>query len=1313
MNRYVPPFIISQYERGEYRGRFSGFALFLDIVDFTSVANIFRGYGKKGAEELSRLLERSMTYPIEVIEGSGGFIGEFAGDAFLAFFPEKDDILPVVRNIESWFNDNGKLLTEFGEFRIRVRLTVNHGDIHWRIFRNPWQYEYVFQGDVIRELARLASFKKDLIISKSATAYIGVDRFEPTDVGYVPIGRVESETAIHYSKGPVTQTPDVFIHERYRKDNPGNEIRDAAFCFADLTAVESTRQEETIGILHEMADRYGGFINKLDATDKGLIVLILFGMPRTEGNTLERICEFSLETMNSIRGISLSISCGSVFAGYVGIESSREYTALGYAVNLAARLIGRARLEETLCDTYVWQEMHVQYDFDYMGSLSLKGFSTPIKYYKLNRQTKKTGWRFKSRFVGRRDELRTIVDLMEDCCRTGKIGLLNLVGEAGIGKSRLLEEAFKDFSPDQYHKFVIHCDSLIQKPLEPLRKLLRSYFYFNPDMPMEMSRALFSSLWNALPSDMEEKKRNESIIGSLLGFEWGNSIWEHIPPGERNRELREAFAWFIATIARHKPVIFDIDDAQWIDERTIDYLQYLSANIEAPIYLVLSSRYLTMTGPIELGLPEQRTVSIELGQMPDEGCTELIRSVLRIQDVPRETIRLIRDHSMGNPLFTEQLAAFLQENGNLDYQGNLKGTVEYISTFGISDIIGSRIDRMDDSVRECIFSASVLGMEFSTDILRHMSGFDIDEKLRTGKTNRIWLEVTRSTYEFSHILIRETVYQRMMSDQQKKLHLAAARAMEKVYGNSYIEKAEETGLHFEYGADTPNAIRYYTLAAKNSKAKYELEDAAKILLRIISLMQTGKDADRAALAQTHDELASVCYLKGDYDHALEELETALELCETDTREAAIILDNTGSVFLRKGDHDRALECFRRSQNIHARVSGTDSPDAAAPYINIAKVLKAKGESEKALEIYFRALDIFEKQSGETRIPIDIIYQNIGQVYYDRAEYDQALRYFRMTLDQREKRYDRDHPLLADVYHNLASVHKNLGDYDRSLEYYFSALRICEKRLGPEHPQTGSNYNNIAWFFKFRGDFEQALEYYNRALEINLKKRGPEHPFTAISYGNIGSVYMNMGRYEEALESLHRGLSIQEKKLGADHPDTAGSYYSIGSVYRNMGEPEKALEHYEMSLRIREGRLGADHPLTAATCHMIGFTHMESGAFEKALEYYDRALKIQIARFGEDHPQVAVTNHNIGSAYLKSSRYGEALEHYLKALNVNEKKLDPMNHRIGIVHFNIGKTLIGLDRPEEAKAHFQKALPILENVSDEKLGECRELLSKLQ
>ncbi len=1264
---------------------------------------------------MSRLLERSLSYPIETIDQHGGFVGQFAGDAFTAFFPDQSDILPVVLDIWRWYELNGLFRTEFDEFEIRVRLTVTYGDIDWRIYRNPWQYEYLFMGGAIRELMALALNKQDFLFSESAAKRLGLERFSPTDNGYVPA--VSPTTLKSNVKSIGRETPEVFIHPKFRGENPGNEIRDAAFSFVDFTAIEPEKRELSIEILHELADLYGGFINKLDATDKGMIAIILFGIPFMEGKALERLCEFALEVLTRLRGVSVSISCGNVFAGYVGCASAREYTAMGYAMNLAARLIARARPEEILCDNYIWQEMHTLYDFDFLGSLTLKGFSVPVKYYKLNRQTEKVGWRFKSRFVGREKEIAQIQEMVEKCIREETTQLLHLVGEAGIGKSRLIEEAFRECSPDRFFKFFVHCDSLIQKPLEPLRKLLKDYFYINSEMPQEAAKAMFSGLWAALPGDPVERDRNESVIGSLLGFHWGESIWEHTAPSERNEVLKSAFSWFLKTISMNKPVIINLDDSQWMDSRTLEYIKYLLDNVKARIMLVVSYRYMLQDEKLDIEIDESNSLEMELLNISDESCGDLIESVLRINHVPAATIRFIKDRAMGNPLFTEQFTAFLQESGSLDYQGNLNGKVEHISMFGISDIIGSRIDRMDKDVRRCIRNASVLGMEFNKDVLRLMLGEDIDDNLRIGRINRIWIEYTQSLYEFSHILIRETVYQRMFGEEQVSLHLAAAKAMEEVFRGQIVERSEEIGLHYEFGNYYHKAIHYYHIAAENHKEKYELEDSAKVYLRILSIIQSQEITESFLLTDMNNELASVYYLMGDYGNALDTLNIALDLLRNeaiaDPKREASIQDNLGSVHLRKGNWDMALGHFKRAQEIFEKNDDLAVADSAAPYINIAMVHKARGDNEQALKIFFRALEIYEQNESRALINTDVIYYNIGLAYFDQAKFDLALKYFLITLDRRMKLYSDNHPKMASIYHHLASVYKNLGDYERALDYNLSALKIFESRLGPNHPQTGSAYNNIAWFHKYRGEFQQALEYYNKALDINIAKRGPEHPYTAISYGNVGSVYMNMGLYDKALEMLNRGLKIQEDKLGCEHRDTANSYYSIGSVYRNMGKLDTALEFYAKALDIREKSLGKIHPHTGVTCHMIGLTYMELGAFEQALEYYSKALAIQKNCFGDDHPQVAVTLHNIGTSYMKSGQYEDALEYYHQALKINEQKLSPENHRTGIVLYNIGKTLKLMRRYEEAREFLNKALPILEASDDEKCCECREMMEELR
>ena len=154
---------------------------------------------------------------------------------------------------------------------------------------------------------------------------------------------------------------------------PENEIRSGAYCFASLKKVKKEKQEEAVQQIADLSKTYGGFINKLDATDKGLVAIILFGLPKTEGNTLRRICNFACELSNKVPVLALGISCGSVYAGYTGNGEVKEYTALGHPVNLSARLMGKAKPGEVLTDHYLQKELFHDFEFEYIDEIKLKG----------------------------------------------------------------------------------------------------------------------------------------------------------------------------------------------------------------------------------------------------------------------------------------------------------------------------------------------------------------------------------------------------------------------------------------------------------------------------------------------------------------------------------------------------------------------------------------------------------------------------------------------------------------------------------------------------------------------------------------------------------------------------------------------------------------------------------------------------------------------------------------------------------------------------------------------------------------------------
>ncbi|HNQ43599.1 MAG TPA: AAA family ATPase, partial [Candidatus Cloacimonadota bacterium] len=652
------------------------------------------------------------------------------------------------------------------------------------------------------ELAELSTAKEDLLFSVRAALMIGEGRFEKLEHGYKLISPEAGADALPLTCQYAPDSKTRFINPRYRAVKAQNEIRSAAFCFANLEAIAPEMRESAITMLQQLADKYSGFVNKYDDTDKGLTALILFGLPLSEDKTLQRSCLFALEAVGTVPELGLGISCGSVFAGFTGSGEIREYTASGNPVNLANRLMSKARAGEVLTDSFLWQELHAAYDFSYLGSLNLKGIEQPIRYYRLKRLTQ-LSQREEHRFVGRDEELCQIREMVDQAISTQENTIVYVYGDAGIGKSRLVSEAlatYSNASPEpgkSCYKYFITNDAILRKPLEAIKQILRSHFYYNPALPIQAAIPMFRALWSQIDPADSEMQRIESFLASLLGYEWEGSIWSLLPPEERPQQLKNAFVYMIRKLAQSRAILIHLDDGQWLDEESQGYFQALSEAEISPLIIVSPCRYLEDGNKTDLQLGKHRRYDLELDSLSDSGSSALITSIMRLTHLPQDTLELIIDRSMGNPLFIEQLTSYLMETGSLSDKGEIIKELGYLSSFSISDIISSRIDRLTDRVKECLFSASVLGMEFNIKVLSEMLKSDLIQELETGTNSRIWKDLDELRYIFSHILIKDIVYQRMMSDKLKELHKLAAETMEEVYKDKLDENAEEIAIHYE------------------------------------------------------------------------------------------------------------------------------------------------------------------------------------------------------------------------------------------------------------------------------------------------------------------------------------------------------------------------------------------------------------------------------------------------------------------------------------------------------------------------------------
>jgi class 3 adenylate cyclase/Tfp pilus assembly protein PilF len=1181
MIRYVPAFILNQFEKSIFNGNLTTYVLLIDIADFTQISTTFQKEGKQGAEELSRFLEVVFGAPIKIVEKYGGFVSVFAGDAFCAIFPDSksENIASAVNSISEYFQSNPIYKSLSGNITLHIRQTICYGTLKWKIFRNNIQNEYVFHGNLMQEIGVLSLQKNDVIWSEAAANRIGINRFLPQGTGFILEDNIISEEteSKNYPYSPKTSL--LFCHPRYREVKPLNEIRTAAFCFASLEKVADADREDTIATLHVLANKYEAFLNKLDYTDKGLVALLLFGIPHSAGKTLERICSFSVEAVNNIPKILLGISCGSVFSGYIGSDSIKEYTAMGHPVNVASRLMSNARTGEILADTFLWQEMNASYDFDYLGSLYLKGFSLPMRYYQLSQRAKDRAWRQENRFVGRDKELADIRTLIDVCIEAKENSVIYISGDAGIGKSRLVKEALADYSPLSYHKFVITCDTYLPKPLDAIKQIIRTYTYFNPELPEEAGIAMFRGLWKALANGDAELERIESAIAWLLGYEWLGSIWNNLPSDEKPQQLRDAFLLFIAQLAKTKPILIHLDDGQWLEEESKVYLQKLSEKSITPIIIITSCRYLESGEKVDLELSKHHRFDLDLNSLSDKGSYELIKSIVRLQYIPEDTLRLITIRAMGNPLFIEQLTSYLMESNSINDHGVISGEVDYLSSFSISDIISNRIDRLNEKVRECVFNASVLGTEFSVKVLSQMlKGVPVAE-LEAGVKNRIWREMDESNYIFIHILIKDIIYQRMASDKLQMMHKAAAESMEIVYADKLDEHAIEIAKHFENSNLPLKAAEYYERAGCYFRDIYNFDEGASNLNQALQLRETALGNEHTDTATSLINLAALHKSQGKNELAetlyLRALEIVHKVLDPEHPDIIPHLNNLAVLYQDQDKYEQAEPLYEKALTIREKVFGKKHPETASSLLNLALLYWRQCKFEAAETYYQRVMDIYKTILGSEYTKIADNRKKQTSIYHCQVNQEPSETHQR-SLQIREIIPNSEQPDPAGLLSNLANIYWLQGNYEQAIPLYQNVLEIREKEMGAGHRETATVINKLASLFESNGMYEQAEPLYIRALEIRKKVLGIEHPLTAQSMINLAELYDSRDKYSKAEPLYLRALAIREKVLGSEHPLTIQSKHILTRFYDSHGKNKLSEQVYLRRSNIKEKILEPDN-----------------------------------------------------------------------------------------------------------------------------------------
>ncbi len=629
--------------------------------------------------------------------------------------------------------------------------------------------------------------------------------------------------------------------------------------------------------MKSVLDRHGGTVEKYI----GDAIMAIFGLPRMHEDDALRAVRATAEMRAALADLNVTLRAGFgvVLQNRTGVNTGEVVTgdtggsqrlATGDTVNVAARLEQAAPAGEVLIGESTYRLVRDAVEVVPVEPLGLKGKPDPVPAYRL--MSVMAGAR-KTRpadlpFVGRAREIAALGAEFRRSVAGPEGRLVTLLGHAGVGKSRLIEEFVRSVAGQAAvlrGRCLSYGDGIT---FWPLAEVLRQAAGIVPEDGEEDARAKLASCFGERHADATSR------------IEWGMGLSQH-PYGKD--ELFWAVRAILAELARRRPLVVVFDDIHWAEATFLDLIEdILDASLDVPLLFICTARHELHEDRPGFAAGRAAASQIELGELTREESSLVMRNLLGEASLPEPLERRILGLAEGNPLFVEQMLSMLIDDGLLRQQAGrwvFSGAAEAVSVPGnVSSLLGARLDRLGSGERRVAESASVIGLEFSTsavsvlteegdartDLEPSLTALSRKQLIRRGEAG-----APDGGYQFSHILIRDTAYARLLKRTRARLHERFAAWLTRMFGSRLAEYEEILGYHleqsFRYRAELgpidddgrrlgAEASRYLSSAGRRALARGDMPAAANLLPRAAALLGE-KDPARALLLLDAGEAA--------------------------------------------------------------------------------------------------------------------------------------------------------------------------------------------------------------------------------------------------------------------------------------------------------------------------------------------------------------------------------------------------------------------------------------------------------------------------
>jgi class 3 adenylate cyclase/tetratricopeptide (TPR) repeat protein len=1253
LDRYVPAAAIDWEVTAKGRDwqELDASLCFVDISGFTNLSERLARRGRIGAEELTDVLSYVFGKMLEVSYLHGGSLLKFGGDALLLMFSGHEHALRAASaavEMRGVLKDAEDYETSVGRLRLRMSVGIHSGMID--LFRADGSHQELViagPGATTTTAMEKAAEAGEIVVSEGTRNRLP-DGSAPKrkEGGWILNWRkprcepIETVSRAVSSHADVNRWVPSALCEFLQAATPEPEHRIVSvgfirFCDVDRTvtsegpAVAASRIAQTMTIIQEAADDEGVTFLATDINEDGGKVILVAGAPVAREDDEGRLLRTMRRIVDAAPPLELHIGVnqGHVFAGEIGTRYRATYTIIGDTVNLAARLAAAAPANAIYATTSILDNTGILFDSEPIEPFHVKGKEQPVHAYSVGDAIGERAVDTEGElpFVGRDGELSQVTKAIFDTS-DGKGTVLTIVGETGSGKSRLVREACLICSA--VRAISIRSEPYgASSPYRPLRDVFRSLLQIERASNDEMAAELFTRI-TAIDSELLPYL---PFVGDVSQIEVPSTdTVDAIEPRFRRDRLGDSVIRLLGHLL-DTPTVFDVEDAQWMDDASADLMGRIAAETDHRPWTVLVSR----RGRDDGFIPGAGDV-LELGGLSPEHAESLVVAATANAPLRPHDIDAIVSRSGGNPLFLEEILSVARDTGSIADLPESLGSV-----------VGTTIDALPPLARRILRYSSVLGRSFSTSILNEILA---DEGLRldsaTRRTLRRFLVPDgEGRLRFSNAMVRDVAYDSLSFRRRRELHLRAARVTE-ARSDDPDAAADILSLHYSEGGDAGHTWHYARIAGDRARDAFANIEASAHYQRALDSARHVPDAGDADKSKVWTALGDVRELSGTFDEALDAYRRATSL-SNDPIDVARLAEKRARVRERSGRYSLALReitgGYRTVSDVHSieagRIRARLSAFAASVRLAQGKLKEAMRQATRAAEEAeetgerdalaraYSMLDVYYRWSGQPDKAVYgtralAIYEELGdlngqgvvngnmgvEAYFD-GRWADSIEHYGKSRDAFRKTGNEVQAVYAES--NLAEILVNQGRTEEAKPMLEGALRVM---LASDWLDGASFVQvQLARVMSKEGDLEAALGLFNKAQNQLLDLGETRSIAELVVYQ--AECLLDFGRPEEALAALNEAEAVVGEE-SAVH--SAGMLRARGLALMELGDLIGARGAIESGLSVAESQ-GLAYEIALLLIAQARLVEAEGGA---AGETLSKGLRMLDELGVITHPELA-------------------------------------------------------------------------------------------